>query len=272
MSNFDRLIEVMAWRGGEGGCPWDREQTHETLKPYLLEETYEVLEAVDREDDQDLKEELGDVLLQVVFHAQIAREEGRFDAEGVAGAIVSKLIRRHPHVFGDVKVNGAAEVLSNWERLKREERKGPDPSVLDGVPSHLPALLRARRVQEKAARVGFDWSRKEEIEAKIHEEIGEFLDACGGGDREEMENELGDLLFSVVNLARFLRLCPEESLRKTVEKFVKRFRYIERELARRGKEPQSATLAEMDALWEEAKKALTAEGAEIAEKEGRMGI
>jgi len=253
VSSFDRLVEVMARLRGEGGCPWDREQTHETLKTYLLEEAYEVLQAIDRGDDRELKEELGDVLLQVVFHAQIAREEGRFDAEGVADAILSKLIRRHPHVFGDVKVEGAAEVLANWERLKRAERGGPEASVLDGVPAHLPALLRARRVQEKAARVGFDWSREEEIAAKIHEEVQEFLEAHRRGDREGMEDELGDLLFSIVNLARFLRICPEESLRKTVEKFVGRFRYIEGELARQGKEPQGATLAEMDALWEEAK-------------------
>lgn len=252
MSNFDRLIEVMARLRGEGGCPWDREQTHETLKPYLIEETYEVIEAIDRKDDRALKEELGDVLLQVVFHAQVAREEGRFDAEEVSDAIVSKLIRRHPHVFGDVKVSGATEVLANWERIKKAERGSG--SALDGVPPHLPALLRARRVQEKAARVGFDWAHAAEVEAKLHEEVGEFLNACESGDRAAMEEELGDLLFSVVNLARFLRFCPEEALRKTIDKFAARFTYIEKALARRGQSPQTATLAEMDALWEEAKK------------------
>ena len=256
MTHFDRLTDIMAILRGEEGCPWDRKQTHKTLKPYLLEETYEVLEAIDQEDDQELKKELGDLLLQVVFHAQIADEDGRFNVDEVSEAIVSKLIHRHPHVFGNEKVDGADEVLVNWEQLKKSEgdAEPSEVSVLDGVPKHLPALLKARRAQEKASRVGFDWTHSQEVVRVLNEEVKEFLDAYREGKQSKMEEEMGDLLFSIVNLSRFLDICPEESLRKTIGKFMERFRYIEREFARRGKELQGASLAQMDRLWEQAKR------------------
>ncbi len=256
MTHFDRLTDIMARLRGEGGCPWDRKQTHKTLKPYLLEETYEVLEAIDHEDDQELKKELGDLLLQVVFHAQIADEDGRFNVDEVSEAIVSKLIHRHPHVFGNKKVEGADEVLVNWEQLKKSEgdAQPSEVSVLDGVPKHLPALMKARRVQEKASRVGFDWTHSQEVVQVIHDEVKEFLDAYREGEKSKMEEEMGDLLFSIVNLSRFLNICPEESLRKAVDKFMERFRYIEREFARRREELKGATLAQMDRLWEQAKR------------------
>ncbi len=256
MSAIDRLVNIMARLRGPDGCPWDREQTHQSLKPYLIEETYEALDAIDREDDDGLRDELGDVLLQIVFHAQLAREEARFTLEDVAAATSEKLIRRHPHVFGSTTANTPGQVVENWEAIKSREKreKGRSPSILEGIPRQLPALFRARRVQERAARSGFDWTDTDEVVDKVREEVDEFLEAWRDADNKGVEEELGDLLFSLVNLARFLKVCPEEALRKTVGKFEHRFRYIEQELGRRGKNPQNASLEEMDRLWEASKK------------------
>ena len=256
MSSFDDLVEVMKRLHAPGGCPWDREQTHESLKPYLLEETYEALEAIDSGSDARLAEELGDVLMQVVFHAEIADREGRFTINDVVQGIVDKLIRRHPHVFGDVTVDGSEEVLRNWEEIKRQEKRGKKDggSVLDGLPKDLPALIKARRIQEKVSRVGFDWERTEEVMLKVEEELAELQEANRAQDRGAIEEELGDLLFAVANLARFVSVCPEDALRKTIDKFQRRFQYIERELPKRGMKLGEASLEEMDKLWEEVKK------------------
>lgn len=252
---FTELVEIMARLRGENGCPWDREQTSESIKPYLVEETYEVLEAIDERDPLKLREELGDLALQVVFHAQMAEEAGAFGIADVLATINDKLRRRHPHVFGDVKAETAQEVLFNWEQIKQLERKKvtAQASLLDGVPRELPALLRAHRLQEKASRVGFDWKEARPVFQKVEEELAELKAAMEGQEPDRMEAELGDLLFSLVNLSRFIEVNPEEALRKTIARFIARFRYIEEELARRGQSLRQATLQEMDALWAEAK-------------------
>ena len=251
MNDLYRLVEVMKRLRSEHGCPWDREQTHETLKPYLLEEAYEVLNAIDSKDDTHLMEELGDLLLQIVFHAQLAAEEGRFTIDDVARSIVNKLVRRHPHVFSDVKVKNAQEVLKNWEQIKKDEGK---KSVLDGVPEHLPALLKARRVQEKAKRVGFDWDSVDGVVEKLVEEIKELIEAVAKDKVKDAEEEFGDILFSLVNISRFLGIDAEDSLRKTINKFMKRFYYIEEKVKKKGNKPLGDhTLKELDGLWEEAK-------------------
>jgi tetrapyrrole methylase family protein/MazG family protein len=252
VNSFDDLVEVMRILRSEEGCPWDREQSHESLKPYMIEETYEVLDAIDRRDDSELLEELGDLLLQIVFHAQLAAEEGRFTMEDVARVIVQKLKRRHPHVFGDVKVENSLQVLKNWEEIKRGEGKN---SVLDGVPRGLPALLKARRVQDKVKRVGFDWDDPAGAFEKVREEIGETERAMLKGDRQGIEEEFGDILFSLVNVSRFLEIDAEESLRQTVEKFSRRFRYIEARVASLGERLlENYSLEELDELWEESKR------------------
>jgi tetrapyrrole methylase family protein/MazG family protein len=253
LSDISALVDVMKRLRGQGGCPWDREQNHESLKPYLLEEAYEVLDAIDKNNDNALREELGDLLLQIVFHAQIAAEENRFTIEDVAGTIVEKLRRRHPHVFGERKVKDSDEVLRNWEAIKKGEGK---ESVLSGVPGGLPALLRARRVQEKAKRVGFDWDSIDGVMTKVNEEMRELKEASESGDRARVDEEFGDLLFSLVNFSRFLRVDAEDSLRKTIDKFSTRFQRMERLAKERGKSSlESCTLEEMDRLWEEAKDA-----------------
>jgi tetrapyrrole methylase family protein/MazG family protein len=246
-----RLVDVMKRLRSPGGCPWDREQTHESLKPYLLEEAYEVLSAIDMHDDEELKEELGDLLLQIVFHAQLADEENRFSIDDVAESIVKKLIRRHPHVFSEVKVNGSEEVLQNWEKIKKDEGK---KSALDGVPPTLPALLKARRVQEKAKRVGFDWDNAEGAFEKVVEEVNELKKAIVEGKKGTVEEELGDVLFSIVNVSRFVDVDAEDSLRKTINKFMARFQYIEKKIEKHGKKPlEHHSLGELDHLWEKAK-------------------
>jgi tetrapyrrole methylase family protein/MazG family protein len=251
------------------GCPWDRKQTHDSLKPYLLEEAYEALEALDRGDEAGLKEELGDVLLQVLFHAQIAAERGAFTIEDVADRLGEKLVGRHPHVFGprgEGGPTGAEEVVARWEEIKRDERRrdGRAASALDGVPKTLPALLRAYQVQARASRVGFDWTKGEEVLAKVEEEVLELRDALArdaqgdtGGRRapgDRVEAELGDILFSLVNLARFLRVNPEEALRKATNRFVERFLFIEAAAAKAGRKVEELGPPEMDELWEAAKR------------------
>ncbi len=252
---FERLVGIMARLRGEGGCPWDREQTRDSLKPFILEEAYEVLEALDEGDLEKLKEELGDLLLQVIFQAQVASERGEFTIAEVLTLIADKLVRRHPHVFGEAKATTAREVLHNWELLKQNERreKGGKASALDGVPKELPALLRAHRLQEKASRVGFDWKEAGEVFRKVEEELSELKTAARTASLQRIEEELGDLLFALVNLARFLQVNPEDALRKAITRFITRFQYIEEAMAERGKDLSEASLEEMDALWEEAK-------------------
>ena len=252
---FGELVQIMARLRGENGCPWDREQTHASIKPYLLEETYEVLESIDENDPAKLEEELGDLALQVVFHAQMADEAGLFTIADVLRGINEKLRRRHPHIFGDVKADTAQEVLFNWEQIKKLEREKTQgrASLLDGVPRELPALLRAHRLQEKASRVGFDWNEARQVFQKVEEELAELRAAMESEQPDRMEAELGDLLFSLVNLGRFIAVNPEDALRKTIARFIARFQYIEEELARRGTSPGKVTLEEMDALWAEAK-------------------
>ncbi len=252
---IERLLSIMERLRGPGGCPWDREQTMRSLRPYVLEETYEVLEAIDAGDPREHCEELGDLLLQIVFQAQLAKEEGRFDFADVAEAISNKLVARHPHVFGEADVKDADAVLRQWAALKREERraKGAGDSVLEGVPREMPALARADRLTEKASRVGFDWPDAAGAREKVSEEIGELDAALARGDRDAIEHEMGDALFALANLSRKVGVAPEEALRGAIGRFIDRFGHVERELARRGVAHGEATLAEMDALWNEAK-------------------
>ena len=262
MTPFEELVDIMAKLRSTAGCPWDREQTHQTLRPYLIEEAYEVLDALDHGEDGDFRDELGDLLLQVVFHAQIAAEEKRFDIHDVARAINEKLVRRHPHVFGDMRADTADEVLTNWEKIKREEKGGEGrKSVLDGLPKGMPSLLRAYRIQEKVARVNFDWDDVNEVFEKVVEETDEVRQALEKGDRTKIEEEIGDLLFSLVNLSRHLNVPPEDALRGSNDKFIRRFRYIEAALELKGDSLERATFGELDALWDEAKRRETDDGA-----------
>ena len=285
---FERAVQIMARLRGEGGCPWDREQTFDTIKPFTLEETYEVLEAIDNRDWDELPEELGDLLLQVLFYAQMADEEKRFAIDDVLERLSNKLIGRHPHVFGDVKADTASDVLRNWEALKAEEKKQrlaagggkakkkeeDSESVLAGVSSAVPALLEAYKLSSRAAHVGFDWPEVDGLFDKLHEETDELKRelatlpeppkapqrgvANSGGQvqeplRSRLEDELGDMLFVLVNIARYLSLDPESALRKTNRKFKRRFQWLEQELRRGGRKPAEASLDEMEALWQKSK-------------------
>jgi MazG family protein len=252
---IERLLAIMERLRGPDGCPWDREQTLRTLRPYVLEETYEVLEAIDAGDAREHCEELGDLLLQIVFQAQLTKEEGQFEFADVAEAISKKLVSRHPHVFGDADVKDADAVLRQWAVLKREEKKakGRGESVLEGVPKEMPALARADRLTEKASRIGFDWPDPGGARDKVREELGELDEAIARGEPAEIEHEMGDVLFAIANLSRKLGLPPEEALRGAIARFIARFSHIERELARRGVPHGGASLEEMDALWNEAK-------------------
>ncbi len=242
---------------GPNGCPWDREQTFDSIKPYTLEETYEVLDAIDRRDWPDLAEELGDFLLQAVFYAQMASEEDLFSIDNALDAVNEKLVRRHPHVFGEESAENAGDVKRIWGEIKAAEKKdrgkGED-SILAGVPRALPALVEAQQIASRAAGVGFDWENAGQVIAKLHEELAEFDQARRGAAQEEIEAELGDMLFVLVNLARFVKVDPEQALRKTNAKFRERFGYIERKLAERGKKLEESNIEEMEALWQEAKK------------------
>jgi MazG family protein len=252
---LERLLAIMHRLRAPGGCPWDREQTLTSLRPYVLEETYEVLEAIDAGDVAAHREELGDLLLQIVFQAELRQEAGAFEFADVADAISDKLVSRHPHVFGDSVVKDAEGVLRQWAALKREEKrkKGGGKSVLEGVPRELPALARADRLTEKASRVGFDWPDAAGAREKVAEELAELDAAVASGDGGEIEHELGDTLFALANLARKLGVAPEEALRGTVARFTARFTHVEEALERRGIPHGGATLAEMDRLWDEAK-------------------
>jgi tetrapyrrole methylase family protein/MazG family protein len=267
-SSLETLKQLMAKLRAPDGCPWDRKQTHESLKPYLVEEVYEVLEAIDQGDPGRFREELGDLLLQIVFHAQIAEEHERFSLDDVMQCLSEKLIRRHPHVFGSPGQTGQAmsadDVKIKWEQIKRDERErsGRGESALEGVPKTLPALLRAFQVQARAARVGFDWSELRPVLQKLEEELHELREVLPEGDagaggapsKDALQAELGDVLFTLVNLARHLTINPEEALRGTVNRFIDRFHYIESRAAADGRRLEDMPLEEMDALWEEAKR------------------
>ena len=257
LPNTARLLEIMAkLRNPQGGCPWDLEQDFASIAPYTIEEAYEVAEAIAEGDRGHLREELGDLLLQVVFHSQMATEEGSFTFEEVAAAISDKMVRRHPHVFGEVEIRDAAAQTANWESIKEEERKNKqkDPSVLADVPAALPALMRAQKLQGRAARVGFDWPSHEGVREKICEELLEVEEAITRGDAAHIAEEIGDLLFAVVNLARFMGADAETALRDANQKFSRRFRAVEDGIRTQGREMKDATLEEMEALWVEAKK------------------
>ena len=253
--SFDELVHLMQKLRGPDGCPWDRKQTLSSLKPFVIEESYEVVDAIDRDDRAGLAEELGDFLLQAVFIAELTREEGSFDIYDAITAIHDKLVRRHPHVFGDVEASDAEEVLVNWEKLKNEERKAENKSVLAGVPQSLPALLRAGRLTEKAARVGFDWRRTEDVFRKLDEEIAELHEAIASGDATQIHDEVGDLLFTIANIARKLNVNAEEALQSTNRKFTRRFGSMESQVRETNRNVDDLTLEEMDALWDEAKAA-----------------
>jgi MazG family protein len=252
---FDDLVKLMTTLRGPNGCPWDRKQSLPDLKPYVVEEAYEVVDAIDRDDRAALLEEIGDFLLQAVFITEITREEGTFDIYDSITAIHDKLVRRHPHVFGDVEAKDAEQVLVNWEKLKNEERKAENKGVLSGVPQSLPALLRAGRLTEKAARVGFDWRRTQDVFDKLDEEIGELHEAIESGDKSKVHDELGDLLFTIANIARKLEVNAEEALQSSNRKFTRRFESMESRVHGSGRNLDQLTLEEMDALWDEAKAA-----------------
>ncbi len=249
LAPIDRLRQIVARLRGPDGCPWDREQTHESLKPHLLEESYELLEAIENRDDSELREELGDLLLQVVLHAQFAAEENRFDFDAIAETIAEKLVRRHPHVFGESRLPDSAAVLRQWDAIKRDEKKGRR-SALDGVPMALPALARAQKIQAKAARVGFDWESTEAVLPKIREELDELEQAPS---TEMKAEELGDLLFAVVNYARKNKLNAEDLLTRATSKFARRFAAMEALASERGQALAQLDSGKLDELWEEVK-------------------
>jgi len=247
-TKFQELCNIMAKLRIE--CPWDREQTHDSIKANTLEEAYEAVEAIDLKNYLELKSELGDLLLHILFHSVIAEESGNFNIDDVIDAISDKLIRRHPHVFGDISVNGTKEVLKNWEEIKLTEGRN---SVLEGVPKNFPGLARAYRLQEKASKVGFDWNKKEDVWKKVNEEIEEMHEIELAGDPNELEKEIGDVFFALTNYARFLGINPENALRRTNEKFIARFNYIEEKIKESGRTIGESNLEEMDRFWEESK-------------------
>jgi tetrapyrrole methylase family protein/MazG family protein len=260
-ADIEKLVSLVEQLRGENGCPWDKEQTRETLKPMLIEEAYEVLDALDADDPIELKEELGDLLFQVIFHAQIAREKDEFDLGDVIDRSHDKMVRRHPHIFGDADLKTSGDVLKNWEDIKAAEkgiqsasRPESERSLLDGIPSKLPALHRANQMTAKASRVGFDWEQLDDVLLKLKEEATELLEAHSRQDADEVADEVGDLLFVAANIARFLGIDPETALNRSNRKFERRFRYLESAIKRQGRQVKDASLAEMDALWEESKR------------------
>ena len=252
LDKFETLVQIIARLRGPGGCPWDREQTHESLREALLEECYEVLEALDEKRSRKLAEELGDLLMQIVFHAQLAAESGEFQISDVIEGINRKLIQRHPHVFGSVKVKDAGEVLVSWQALKQKE-KGENASLLENVPKKLPALSYSQEIQDRAAHTGFDWENIEGVMDKLAEEIGELK---GADSQQEKEHEFGDLLFTLVNIARWLEVDTESALREANRRFFKRFSYMEETCRKRGVSLADLSFAEQNGLWEEAKRAV----------------
>jgi MazG family protein len=250
--SLTRLVEIMRRLLAPDGCPWDREQTLQTLRPYVIEEAHEVVDAIDHGSPEELREELGDLLLQIVFQSELARAQGWFGPDDVVSAICDKLVRRHPHVFGDQQVSGVGEVLANWEAIKAQEKAGR--GALDGVPKALPSLLRAWRVADKAARVGFDWPDRAGARAKVDEELAELDAAIGSGDAKAVEHELGDVLFALVSVARKSEIDPEAALRGTLDRFTERVRWVERRVAEQGQELSTLSAEQLDALWQQAKR------------------
>ncbi len=261
---FERLVEIMATLRGPNGCPWDKQQDFNTLKPMLVEEVYEVIEAVENGDFDGISEELGDLLLHVVFHAHLGKEAGQFDINTVIDKISDKLVRRHPHVFGTESASTADEVIKNWEAIKAQEKaqklkdRTPEQrSLLEGIPSKLPAIHEAHQISSRAARVGFDWPDVDGIFDKLQEEVRELKEVISTGDdksrRERLEDEIGDMLFVIVNIARYLKIDSESALKRANRKFKSRFQYMESELARQGKNLEQTSLEEMEALWQKAK-------------------
>jgi tetrapyrrole methylase family protein / MazG family protein len=262
LADIEKLVTLVERLRGDEGCPWDKEQTRETLKPMLIEEAYEVLDALDSENPAELKDELGDLLFQIIFHAQIAREKNEFDLAGIIDRSHEKMTRRHPHIFGDADLKTSGDVLKNWEDIKAAEKgvqsashPESERSLLDGIPSKLPALHRASQMTAKASRVGFDWTKLEDILSKLQEETSELLEAQAANDPDQIADEVGDLLFVTANIARFLGIDPETALNRSNRKFEKRFRYVESKIKQQGRGLKDSSLEEMDALWEEAKKA-----------------
>ncbi|MEZ4599089.1 MAG: nucleoside triphosphate pyrophosphohydrolase [Syntrophotaleaceae bacterium] len=255
--SFISLLGIMSRLRSPEGCPWDAQQTPESLKPYLLEEAYELLEAIDDGNSDAVREELGDLLLQIVFQARIYEERGEFDIRNVVEGIAEKLVRRHPHVFSDARCRTPEEVTVQWENIKAQEKSSASSagkSVLGQVPQALPALMRASKLTARASRAGFDWPKVDGVFAKVHEEIAEFEAALQSGDQQSMENELGDMLFAIANLGRFLNIDPEGALRKTIDRFIFRFSHIEKTLGETGRHFQDTSLEEMSELWQSAKK------------------
>jgi len=252
MSNLEELMDALR---GNGGCPWDRAQTHESLKPHLIEEAYEVLEALEEKDDTLLQEELGDLLLQVLFHSTIAKEQGRFQLRDVLQGLGEKIVFRHPHVFQDRVADSEGEAIKSWEDQKRKEKNITSTTEsMERVPKHLPALMRADKIQKKARQVGFDWEDPEDVIKKVHEELGELLEAKEEGDPSRIREEGGDLLFSVVNLLRFFDVEPEGALNGTSDKFIRRFESVEKDTVKSGKSMQNMDLTDLEALWQQAKR------------------
>lgn len=252
MDELQRLIDIMAKLRSQDGCPWDKEQTNESLKPYLIEEAYEVLEAIDDNNPSKLKEELGDLLFQIIFHCQLASERDDFTIKDVILCITNKIVSRHPHVFSDAVYSSPEEVRKQWHERKAEEGKFKE-SILTGIPVKLPALLRSQRLQSRVSKVGFDWQKIEDVLDKVVEELSELRTAVSNGSKKDIEEELGDVLFVLVNVARFAGINAEEALKRTIKKFISRFTYIEKEAQSSGKKLSAMTLQEMDKLWEDAK-------------------
>lgn len=251
---FRELVDIIAKLRGKDGCPWDKQQTHDTLKSGIIEEAYELVEAINEKNDEKIIEELGDLLMQVLLNAQVAEDEGRFNICDVMQGICDKLKRRHPHVFGGLHVSSAQEVLKNWEDIKSQEREDRR-SLMDGIPSSLPSLSKARKVQIRAGRVGFDWGKTEDVLKKVEEEVEELKDSIGSQDHENMEEEIGDILFSIVNLSRFLDVDPESALLRTTSKFINRFRQMESRISAIGKKITDYDLQALDRIWDSIKEA-----------------
>ena len=254
MTNFKKLTQIVDTLMSENGCPWYKVQTRESLKPYLVEEVYETLEALDSNDPEQIKDELGDLLYQILFHAKISENRGEFNIQDVVQCISKKMVRRHPHVFKEGTLETPEQVVTQWEEIKKQEKISTlRKSALDGVPKHLPGLLRAQKLQKKAAKHGFDWDEITDVFDKLDEEIAEFKEAVLSGKDDDIEAELGDILFVLVNISKFKKVDAEEALRTTNNKFIQRFQYIEEQVAKRGKELKDTPLAELEQYWQQAK-------------------
>lgn len=251
--NFDRLIEIVRILRSPEGCPWDREQNLYSIKEHFIEEAYELLDALDNKDIPNIREEVGDVLFHMVFHSVMAEDEGKFTLDEALQEVTDKLVRRHPHVFGTESVNGSADVIVNWDKIKAEEKKNKRQGFFDGVPVSFPPVRRAKKMQEKARKTGFDWASLNDCMAKVREEFGEFEEAVKNGGKDEIEHELGDMFFALINISRFLKVDPDEALRKCNKRFETRFSYIGEKLAEKGLKYEDVNLEEMDKLWNEAK-------------------